>query len=251
MAWYAYCITEQQAFHGSSRTRKPLTIENLTGIRGKQVFSCACGDLAVVVSDFAEGEQIDQSAARDHARVISECFRAATVLPFRFGTVFATDQALRRAVRVNRRLFMEEVGRLRGKAEMHIKVTVKDGSLREAFTEVALPQSVGSEYLSCLRQNAVRYRERQTKARALSVQVNKMFSPLQEEVSCRKADDGAMQLDIAHLIEHKNLQKYQNKLQLAARQLKDCDVALSGPWPPYHFVGKLLTGKPRTTPSQD
>ena len=123
-----------------------------------------------------------------------------------------------------------------------IKVTVKDGSLREAFTEVALPQSVGSEYLSCLRQNAVRYRERQTKARALSVQVNKMFSPLQEEVSCRKGDDGAMQLDIAHLIEHKNLQKYQNKLQLAARQLKDCDVALSGPWPPYHFVHRLTRG---------
>jgi|SRR5579884_2153710 len=238
MAWYAYCITEQQALQGANRARRPLLIENLSGIQNSAVLSYACGDLAVVVSDFPETQTLDQGAARDHARVVSECFRLATVLPFRFGTIFATEQALRRAVRVNRRMFLGEVGRLRGKAEMHLKLTVKDGSLREAFTEVALPKSVGSEYLSCVLQNAQRKRERQTKARAISVQVNKMFSPLEEEVSCRKGDDGAMQLDIAHLIEHKNLQKYQNKLQIAVRQLKDCDLALSGPWPPYHFVGK-------------
>ena len=32
MAWYAYCITEQQAFHGDSRARRPFPIEEIRGI---------------------------------------------------------------------------------------------------------------------------------------------------------------------------------------------------------------------------
>jgi len=43
--------------------------------------------------------------------------------------------------------------------------------------EIELPATVGSEYLSKLREKAVRQRERQTKARALSVQVHKIFRP--------------------------------------------------------------------------
>ena len=45
-----------------------------------------------------------------------------------------------------------------------------------------------------------------------------------------------MFLDIAHLIEHKCIERYQNRYSTAAIQLKDCQMQLSGPWPPYHFV---------------
>ena len=72
----------------------------------------------------------------DHARVVSECFRQATVLPFRFGTVFETDEALRHAVRANRKTFHESLERLRGKAEMHIKVMMReDGTVPEVVLQ--------------------------------------------------------------------------------------------------------------------
>jgi hypothetical protein len=171
--------------------------------------------------------------------VVSECFKRTTVLPFRFGTVFDTDDALRRAVRLNRKGFLESVAKLKGKAEMHLKLLIKDGSLREALEEIELPATVGSEYLSKLREKAVRQRERQTKARALSVQVHKIFSPLDQDVSCRKVDSGGMLIDIAHLIDHKKVQKYQNRYQMATRHLPGIEVVMSGPWPPYHFI----TGK--------
>jgi len=48
---------------------------------------------------------------------------------------------------------------------------------------------------------ASRDRERQTKARALSVQVHKLFNPLEEEVSCKKVAPQGMLIDIAHLID--------------------------------------------------
>jgi hypothetical protein len=51
-----------------------------------------------------------------------------------------------------------------------------------------------------------------------------------------------MMIDIAHLIDSKSVEKYQNRYSSAAKQLKNCELVLSGPWPPYHFLpGKLRT----------
>ena len=83
--------------------------------------------------------QFGEKNVLEHARVVSVCFRSGTVLPFRFGTIFDTDDALRHAVRSNRRTFGQSVARLRGKAEMHLKLRVKDGSLREAMAESCCP----------------------------------------------------------------------------------------------------------------
>ena len=242
MAWYAYCITEQQAFQGSARARRPFPIEEMRGIGGAQIFGYPSGDFAVIVSEYVANGQLTQQAVLEHARVVSTCFDKTTVLPFRFGTVFDSDEALRRAVRGNRKQFLASVDRLRGKAEMHLKLVIKDGWVREAMSEIALPTTAGREYLTCLREKASRQRERQTKARALSVQVQKLFHPLQAEVSCRKNESGGMLIDIAHLIEHKSIEKYQNRFTSAATQMKGCEMVISGPWPPYHFMpGKLRT----------
>ena len=104
MAWYAYCITEQKAFLGTVRSRRPFPVEGLHGVHSSQVFAYPSGELAVIVSEYAPGE-LQQQAVIEHARVVSECFRNTTVLPFRFGTVFDSDEALRRAIRANRKAF--------------------------------------------------------------------------------------------------------------------------------------------------
>ncbi|HWR36178.1 MAG TPA: GvpL/GvpF family gas vesicle protein [Clostridia bacterium] len=240
MAWYAYCITEQSIFQ-NVRVRRPFPIENLRGINGTPVFGYPSGEFAVIVSEYSHESALTQSSVVEHARVVSECFRNSTVLPFRFGTIFENDDALRQAVRTNRKAFGDSVAHLRGKAEMHIKVTVRgDGSI-QTFSDV-LPAQAGGEYLMRLREKASRDRERQTKARALSVQVHKLFNPLEEEVSCKKVVAGGMTIDIAHLIDTKQIEKYQNRYSTASRQLKNCELAISGPWPPYHFMpGKLRT----------
>jgi hypothetical protein len=161
----------------------PLT--GVTGLFGNQAFLFPAADLAVVVSEHlpedaaklltAEG----QSAAREHARVISGCFAKSTVLPFRFGTTFGDDEALRRSVRSNQRHFMANVERLRGMAE---------------------------------------------------------------EITCKRMESGKMLLDIAHLVEKKTVERYQNKYSTVTLELKDCAMQLSGPWPPYHFVHREQRG---------
>jgi hypothetical protein len=241
MAWYAYCIAERSAFSELARHRRPMPLAGVSGLFGNQTFLFPAADLAVVVSEhlFEDAAHLSgpeaQTAARDHARVISGCFARSTVLPFRFGTTFEDDDALRRSVRSNQRHFLANVERLRGKAEMHLKVVVDD-ICPESRHALQPHQAAGQEYLSHLRESASRQRERQSRARALSIQMHRMFLPLAEEITCKRTDSGKMLLDIAHLVDKKTVERYQNKYSSASLQLKDCAMQLSGPWPPYHFV---------------
>ncbi len=237
MAWYAYCITEQKSFQGNNRVRKPFPIEGLRGVGGAQVIGYPCGDLAVVASEYHRAGTLEQNDTLAHARVISECFKHGTVLPFKFATVFDTEESMRMAVRANRKAFMQSVAQLRGKSEMHLKVTVRMASLlSESAADCELPCVVGAEYLSHLHIKASRERERQTKALALSQQANKLFSPLDEDITCKRNPSGGLMIGIAHLIDSDNVVKYQNRFSVATKQFKDCQLAISGPWPPFHFL---------------
>lgn len=240
MAWYAYCIAERSAFPELAHHRRPVPLEGVRGLFGGQTFLFPAADLTVVVSEHLPEDAARMhgaeagNAAREHGSVISVAFARSTVLPFRFGTHFGDDDALRRSVRSNQRHFTKNVERLRGKAEMHLKVLVDDVCSDNGATSAA--HAAGQAYLANLRLSATRQRERQTRARALSVQMHRMFLPLEEEITCKRTVSGKMLLDIAHLVDKKLVERYQNKYSSAALQLKDCAMQLSGPWPPYHFV---------------
>jgi hypothetical protein len=241
MAWYAYCICERQAFPESARHRKPIPVESLHGVSGNQVFVYPSCELAVIVSEHNPGEALDPRSGVDHARVVADCFQHSTVLPFRFGTIFQDDESLRRSVRSNQRQFLAHIDKLRGKTEMHLKVLVDDCGSHSPEKRSAL-QGQSREYFSNLRENAGRQRERQTRARAVSFQLHRLFLPLDEEVSCRLLDSGKMMLDISHLIDRKCVDRYLNKFATASAGMREYQMQLSGPWPPYHFVHRLTRG---------
>lgn len=237
MAWYAYCIGEKTAFPELARHRKPIPLESVRGVSGNQVFLYPASDLAIIVSEHNPSESLNPKSGVDHARVISDCFQQSTVLPFRFGTIFNDDESLRKSIRSNQRQFLSNIEKLRGKTEMHLKILVDDCCSKEIGSQI--PASVGRQYLSNLRENATRARERQTRARAVSFQMHRQFLPLDEEVSCRLTESGKMLLDIAHLIDRKCVERYQNKFATTSAMMRDCIMQLSGPWPPYHFVHRL------------
>lgn len=241
MAWYAYCIGEKQAFPELARHRKPVPMESTHGISGNQVFLYPASDLAIIVSEHNPSETLSQKAGVDHARVIADCFRHSTVLPFRFGTVFNDDESLRKSIRSNQRQFMSNIDKLRGKTEMHLKVFVDDCCGRENARHQPT-ETVGRQYLTNLRETAARQRERQTRARAVSFQMHRLFLPQDEEVTCRLTESGKMLLDISHLIERKYVERYQNKFATTSAMMRECHMQLSGPWPPYHFVHRLTRG---------
>jgi hypothetical protein len=249
MAWYAYCIGEKLAFPEIARHRKPVPLESVLGVSGNQVFLYPASDLAVVVSEHNPLETLNQKSGVDHARVIADCFQHSTVLPFRFGTVFNDDESLRKSIRSNQRQFVENIDKLRGRTEMHLKIAIDDCCGRETEKHLAA-EGAGRAYLSSLWENATKARERQTRARAVSFQMHRQFLPLDEEVSCRLMENGKMMLDIAHLIDRKCVERYRNKFVTTSALMRKCQMQLSGPWPPYHFVHRLTcTAHPQSQPT--
>ena len=244
MAWYAYCISEKQAFPDLLRHRKPVPLEAVTGIAGNQVFLYPASDLAVIVSEHNPEEPLVQKSAVDHGKVIADCFKMSTVLPFRFGTVFPDDEALRRSVRSNQRQFLANLDRLRGKAEMHLKVVVDDCLPR---TRQARPN--GSQSAKSIpRQPAAKTPPSNANARpcarAVSVQMHRMFAPLDEEITCKRDGAGKMFLDIAHLIDHKCIERQAEPLLhrlCPTERLPGCKL-----WPPGHALPLRPSPVPRS-----
>ena len=128
---------------------------------------------------------------------------------------------------------------------MHLKIFVDDCCGPEIERHLGADK-VGREYLTNLRESATRTRERQTRARAVSFQMHRLFLPLDEDVTCRLTESGKMVLDIAHLIDRKCVERYQNKFATTSAALRECQMQVSGPWPPYHFVHRLT--RPPTHP---
>ncbi len=246
MAWYAYCIGEKQAFPELMRHRKPVPLESVLGVSGNQVFLYPACELAVIVSEHNPQQTLNQKSGVDHARVIAACFQHSTVLPFRFGTVFNGDETLRKSIRSNQRQFLTNIEKVRGKAEMHLRLMVCDRST-QAMERHLQGGNAGRDYLASLCENAARSRERQTRARAVSFQMHRLFQPLDEEVSCRLLESGTLMLDIAHLIDRNCVERYQNKFATTSALMRESQMQLSGPWPPYHFV-HCLTRSPHSQP---
>jgi len=108
---------------------------------------------------------------------------------------------------------------------MHLKLLIKDGSLREALEEIELPATVGSEYLSKLREKSrAGSGERQNQSPApFPFKSHKiLFSSRPGSVFCARKSrfPAGMLIDsrAPHLIDHKKVQKYQNRYQMATRQ---------------------------------
>jgi hypothetical protein len=241
MEWYAYCISEKEAFPELIHHRKPIPMESVCGISDNQVFLYPTSSLAVIVSEHNSQEAFSQKSGIDHARVVADCFRRSTVLPFRFGTIFSDDEDLRRSIRCNQRQFLLNIEKLRGKAEMHLKISVDDCG-GQATGKCLSADGVGRQYLTNLRESAGRQRERQTRARTVSFQMRRLFAPLEEEVSCRLTEGGKIILEIAHLIDRRYVERYINKFSATSTVMRGCQMKLFGPWPPYHFVQGLTRG---------
>ena len=85
MAWYAYCITEQQTLANGTRSRRPSLLEGVQGVNGAAVLAYPSGEFNIVVSEYErDNVQFGEKNVLEHARVVSVCFRSGTVLPFRF-----------------------------------------------------------------------------------------------------------------------------------------------------------------------
>jgi hypothetical protein len=231
MAIYTYCLLRQPAED---------SLPSLRGIDGRPVFPLHCEKYTMLVSRLERDFAFSARSIVEHGQVIARVFENRTVLPMRFGTFFRSERQVIELVRGNRQDLLEAFCRLRGKAEMHLKLLLgfeatattskvsefRKPPRRSLGSEEYLPQPEGEPLDAQCRELAVQ----------LSTQMREMFQPLEQQVSCRRLEGSQLLVDCAHLIETGKVAAYHKLCDQAANRIKDCDFRVSGPWPPYHFL---------------
>lgn len=125
MSTYVY------AFTGASH---PLPIDGLAGVgERKPALRLVRQDgLAAVVSDAPENLRAKRRDVEAHERVLDTLLAAGTVLPMRFGTVAADDDAVKAELASEAKRYTRLLRRLGGKVEVNVKAVHREEAvLRE------------------------------------------------------------------------------------------------------------------------
>jgi hypothetical protein len=225
MAIYSYCLI---------RPSSDEALPSLSGIDHRPVFPVRCDKYTMLLSRLERDFPFSARSIVEHGQVIARLFENHTVLPMRFGTFFRSEKQIAELIRENRQELLEAFCRLRGKAEMRLKLLfhfAPRGEVRKA------PQrAMGVE--ECFSNGESEPLDPQCREMAAQMgpRLRELFHPLDQQVTCRRLEDSQLLVDCAHLIESHQVGTYQKLCCTASGQVKDCAIRMSGPWPPYHFL---------------
>jgi hypothetical protein len=213
------------------------------------------GGLAALVADVQTGSLQAAKAVREHWRVLDAAVEKATVLPLRFGTVMADDQAVRNdLLGANAEHLTALLDELRGRVQVTVKGTyAEDGLMRgvvagspavRALRErlKGLPEDAG--YFERVRLGELvaaevdRHREADVASALAALEPHAVAS----RVEPASAPDAAFNL--AFLVERGGLEAFDEAVGELGRKLSARIIVRGiGPLAPYSFAdAELATG---------
>jgi len=227
----------------------PEDLPALTG--GARVRQVTDAGLALLVSAVApEQLQVDEddlaedgrlaTLVRGHDAVVRAAADLGPVLPLRFGTVVASEEAARRLLREHAEGAREQLDRVDGTREWGIRLVrvLADEPQLTGPTPRREGMS-GTEYLSARRAAlGARDRSEQDAARAAD-RLEEALAPHVTSTVRRGGNPGSsLLLDVAALVPRDREAGFTAAVDALGEELRQAglDVELTGPWPPYSFV---------------
>ena len=191
------------------------------GVAGLAVGRFTVGDLA---GYFSESDAVEtwlrlplRAAALQFHGVLMQFFETATIIPFRFPTVFEDEQAFRTHVEARSAEYQRLLARFHNKAQMDVRVTA--GRQSSTIT------SSGMEFL----------RDRQTRLRRLDSAEHVMRERTREIVIQWLRHNFADGFRASALVDRDHLATFKETLA-GIRLDAHVQVRVSGPWPVSAFV---------------
>jgi hypothetical protein len=183
-----------------------------------------------------------EALARAHERVLDEALRMGTVVPFPICTVYAGAERVREMLEREREPLAAALRRLRGTAEWGVKAYVVEREDRAAAEPA--PAASGTAYLARKRsaRNAAETARRELEATVEAVHARlraraagAVLSPAQDPRL--SGHEGQMVLNAAYLVADADADGFGSLFAEIVRQVgaAGLELALTGPWPPYHF----------------
>jgi hypothetical protein len=160
-----------------------------------------------------------------HELVVEALLSSGAVVPARFGTTFTDEAALGKAVASRWARLTELLGHVRGRVELALRVReVQPGSLRITTTAARN----GRDYLERRRQGPERLTD-------CGRHIHNQLAALAVDSSGPSWGHGSM--TAAYLVDVDQVDAVRQSAQVLADRCQDIQLAVTGPWPPYSFVG--------------
>jgi len=183
----------------------------------------------------------------EHNAILAACVGVTTVLPFRFAAVYRDDDQVRRTLSERPEL-VDTLARLEGAVELGVKALLDPEALRARLAHArGLDPEVGSGRAYMMWKQLERELDEEVRSFAAScaeasherlaaAAVDACVNPAQHPTVA----GGEMLLNGAYLVRSDGDGEFRAALrQLQARYADDgVTYELTGPWPPYNFVGE-------------
>lgn len=218
--------------------KTPVTTLNLPqGIAG-EIKLVEGGNLSALVEFGVSWETIQadetllMQAVLAHDQVLCEVYWQTVLLPLRFGTFFATTEALVAHLEAQKTQYLRQLESFAGKAEYTVKLIPKPLPAGEISTTLT-----GKQYFLAKKQ---RFQTQQTFQTEQAEQAQQLYRLIVQAYPNSIAGSAQSHAERFYLLVDLNeatqlAQQFQEWQQVAAHW----ELQLSEPLPPYHFVGEI------------
>jgi hypothetical protein len=208
-------------------------LHGVSGIDKASVVEIRTGDLVAIVSSHPdEPVTTDADSLWEHEEVVEALMHSRSIVPARFGTVFASESSLVDAVRSASQELHDNLERVRGCVEYGLRVMEPFEGNNVTVDPPGSPPNGKAYMRSLLARNRVK-EDRTARAKQLSEQLT-----FEKDVRDRRvviAPSPRTLLSISYLVARVEEGSFVDRLN-AAKQDSPISMLLTGPWPAYSFV---------------
>jgi hypothetical protein len=185
-----------------------------------------------------------EDAARRHEAVLEGLLRHATVIPLRLCTIYHDEDAVREMLVAEQGALTEALARLDGHTEWGVKAFCDRGAMEASARTADGARGEGEAYLA-RRRGEARARELVTATveaaheRLTAVARVALANPLQRRELTGRTED--MALNGVYLVADERADELRAVVERCADEAPPgLSFELTGPWPPYNFVGRSV-----------
>jgi len=212
------------------------------GVEGAEGFLVAEGGLAAACSMVPDGcatPTVPRATA--YAWVVAALHKVAAVVPFRYGNSLENREQVLELMQAHRAEFLRSLEEVEGCDEMGLRVLLEDRpGPAYASSACAPPGGAGRKYLEGRRAHYAAEECDEALAAQAAAEARGALEGLavkcREDRSSAPANPLGRVLSLFFLVRRKDVERFRE----AFRQLEQetsAKMLLTGPWPPYNFVG--------------
>lgn len=233
---YLYAITD--------RPEAPLPAE--AGLEGASLLGLPYQNIAAVASSIGVAEVPPEEAnIWRHETVVEALMADRTVLPVRFGTMFADETAVQAVLAEHYADLVADLKRMCGHVELGVRVLCDDGQSQplsvdclsgKKSSEQPPANGSGRAYLMARLEEERQVQTWSDRAETLAAELHTPLARLAAQSTSQVLITPRLLLTAAYLVDREQLAAFRREVKVLIAAHPKLRFLCTGPWPPYNFV---------------